>query len=99
VSHSHSAKKQPSDNKPYKCSHCSYTPRRRYNLTTHMMAHDSSRVKGFKCPECGKFFNRKYDKNRHVATVHKKRKAYQCQSCPAQFSRADTLAKHIEKHG
>jgi hypothetical protein len=74
VSHSQSAKKQPSDSKPYECFHCSYESRRRYNLTTHMLAHDSIRVKGFKCPVCGKIFNRKYDKNRHVATVHKKKK-------------------------
>lgn len=84
----------------FKCPFCEHSSRRKYNLTTHIKTHDRNRVKEFLCSQCQKGFDRRHDRNRHLATVHRLERAHVCNHCPAHFSRGDALNRHlIHKHG
>jgi hypothetical protein len=86
------------DNKPFECHLCGHRSKRRYNLNTHMKTHNEDRVREFPCTECEKAFDRRHDRDRHIATVHQGRRAYECKECDAQFSRGDALTRHMDKH-
>ncbi|KAI8888787.1 hypothetical protein K501DRAFT_138001, partial [Backusella circina FSU 941] len=73
---------------------CDHASKRRYNLTTHLKTHDKERVREFPCGHCKKAFDRKHDRDRHVATVHEGKRAHVCDICSSQFSRGDALARH-----
>ncbi|GAA5816297.1 hypothetical protein MFLAVUS_009823 [Mucor flavus] len=84
----------------FKCPFCEHSSKRKYNLTTHIKTHDKKRVKEFTCSQCQKGFDRRHDRNRHLATVHRLERAHVCNHCPAHFSRGDALNRHlIHKHG
>ncbi|GAA5804131.1 hypothetical protein HPULCUR_009617 [Helicostylum pulchrum] len=86
--------------KVFNCPFCAHSSKRKYNLTTHMKTHDNNRVKEFICSQCQKGFDRRHDRNRHLATVHRLERAHVCNHCPAHFSRGDALNRHlIHKHG
>ena len=83
----------------YQCPLCDHVSKRRYNLTTHIKTHDKLRVKEFNCTQCSKRFDRRHDRDRHLATVHSREKSFACQHCSANFSRRDAFERHlIQKH-
>ena len=49
------------------------------------------------CKICNKSFNRGYHLNRHINTVHKKKRAYKCPTCNFSTSRKDSLDRHINQ--
>ncbi|GAA5816300.1 hypothetical protein MFLAVUS_009826 [Mucor flavus] len=86
--------------KVFQCPFCEHSSTRKYNLTTHVKTHDMSRVKEFTCSQCQKGFDRRHDRNRHMATVHRLESTHVCNHCPAHFSRGDALSRHlIREHG
>ncbi|KAI8992602.1 hypothetical protein BDB01DRAFT_778998 [Pilobolus umbonatus] len=85
--------------KQYKCPLCPLVSKRRYNLTTHMKTHDRNRIKEFACSQCHKCFDRRHDRDRHLATVHRGERSYVCTHCSTHFSRRDGLNRHlIQRH-
>ena len=46
------------------------------------------------CPHCGKSFKEKFNLNKHVRSVHEKRR-YTCRECDAIFNRNDKLVEHV----
>ncbi|KAI9258958.1 hypothetical protein BDA99DRAFT_425497, partial [Phascolomyces articulosus] len=51
--------------------------------------------KEFLCDVCPKGFDRKHDRDRHIATVHHGERSYACDRCDASFSRKDALSRHL----
>ena len=49
------------------------------------------------CKECNKSFKRGYHLQRHMDTVHKKRRAFKCPSCNFSATRKDSLDRHINQ--
>ncbi|KAI8387026.1 hypothetical protein BD560DRAFT_486572 [Blakeslea trispora] len=91
--------KKPKEAKLYYCHLCDHVSKRRYNLGTHIKTHDKSRVKEFGCPQCNKAFDRRHDRDRHLATVHRGERSYACSHCATHFSRRDALNRHlVQKH-
>lgn len=84
--------------RPYECPICKSRFSRRYNLGTHMKTHDKNRQKEFICSTCHKGFDRKHDRERHIATVHRGERQFACLDCTQSFSRKDALNRHIQKH-
>ncbi|ORZ03866.1 hypothetical protein BCR43DRAFT_484106 [Syncephalastrum racemosum] len=77
------------------CPECHRTFDRKYNMTTHLRTHDKARKKPFQCRVgCKKAFDRKHDRERHEASVHRQERLYTCGRCSASFARRDALSKH-----
>ncbi|KAI8637454.1 hypothetical protein BD408DRAFT_424488 [Parasitella parasitica] len=96
-----SVAKIPKETKLYQCPLCSHVSKRRYNLSTHIKTHNKDRVKEFDClhPHCQKSFDRRHDRDRHLATVHRGERSFTCTDCKSHFSRRDALNRHlIQKH-
>lgn len=81
--------------KKYECEICGLVSKRKYNLTTHIKTHDKNRVKEFGCDQCSKSFDRRHDRDRHLATVHRRERSFGCSDCKAHFSRGDALNRHL----
>jgi predicted RNA-binding Zn-ribbon protein involved in translation (DUF1610 family) len=87
------------ETKMYQCPLCDHVSKRKYNLSTHIKTHDKARVKEFDCPNCPKSFDRRHDRDRHLATVHRGERSYSCDHCTTHFSRRDALNRHlVQKH-
>ncbi|KAK2808611.1 hypothetical protein FQN50_004474 [Emmonsiellopsis sp. PD_5] len=84
--------------KKYSCVQCGMQFTRNSNCKSHMKIHDPNRKFPHKCTagQCTKKFTRKTDLDRHVNSVHEKRKVFPCNQCDASFSRTDTLRRHRE---
>ena len=50
-----------------------------------------------KCEHCGDTFGSAGHLNRHIKTVHDKRRDHKCPHCGDAFGEARTLTKHIER--
>ncbi|KAJ8905783.1 hypothetical protein NDN08_002288 [Rhodosorus marinus] len=48
------------------------------------------------CGFCGASFDRKYDRERHVRTVHLQEKRFVCKVCDKRFSQSSHLKTHVE---
>ncbi|KAI9282226.1 hypothetical protein BY458DRAFT_497563 [Sporodiniella umbellata] len=83
------------EGKLHQCPYCDHVSKRRYNLSTHIKTHDKQRVKEFECSECQSRFDRRHDRDRHLATVHRGKRAIICPCCSIQFSRRDALNRHL----
>lgn len=93
------AKKPAKEPKLFQCPLCDHVSKRRYNLSTHIKTHDKTRIKEFSCTQCTKSFDRRHDRDRHLATVHRGERSYACDHCTIHFSRRDALDRHlIQKH-
>ncbi|KAG1455302.1 hypothetical protein G6F56_007101 [Rhizopus delemar] len=79
----------------FSCPHCGHVSKRRYNLGTHIKTHDKNRIKEFGCTECPKRFDRRHDRDRHLATVHHGERSFVCKDCSLHFSRRDGLNRHL----
>ncbi|KAI8975473.1 hypothetical protein BDF20DRAFT_914398 [Mycotypha africana] len=92
-------KKQAKEPKLYQCHICGLISKRRYNLNTHIKTHDKNRTKDFPCPQCHKAFDRRHDRDRHLATVHRGERSFSCKHCKNHFSRRDALNRHlVQRH-
>ncbi|KAI9476385.1 MAG: hypothetical protein EXX96DRAFT_527640 [Benjaminiella poitrasii] len=91
--------KKPKEAKIYHCHLCNHVSKRRYNLMTHIKTHDKARLKEFGCTICEKRFDRRHDRDRHLATVHRGERSFVCSDCKTHFSRRDALNRHlIQRH-
>ncbi|KAI0146814.1 hypothetical protein BJ166DRAFT_470922 [Pestalotiopsis sp. NC0098] len=86
----------------FKCEHCGMVYKKRYNLQSHLLTHESTR--SHVCSVCRKDFARVGDLRRHMGT-HTGQKRHICGGtlsngltwgCGKSFARADTLSKHHE---
>mmetsp|Transcript_12716 Transcript_12716/g.39007 ORF Transcript_12716/g.39007 Transcript_12716/m.39007 type:complete len:448 (-) Transcript_12716:1661-3004(-) len=66
-------------------------------LTTATLAGDPERyeVKP-QCAYCGSLFERRYDRDRHVRTVHLRERRFVCNTCGKKFSQSAHLKSHNE---
>ncbi|CAO3703754.1 unnamed protein product [Rhizopus stolonifer] len=81
--------------KLHQCPYCDHVSKRRYNLSTHIKTHNKQRVKEFECEQCHSRFDRRHDRDRHLATVHRGKRALVCKCCSIRFSRRDALNRHL----
>lgn len=56
-----------------------------------------SSAKPFQCKECRRAFKEKGNLNKHVASVHEKRKTQACPHCSKLFAFKDGLVRHISQ--
>lgn len=86
----------------FKCKHCGVIYKKRYNLQSHLLTHESTR--SHVCSVCRKDFARVGDLRRHMST-HTGQRRFICSGilssgstwgCGKSFARADTLSKHHE---
>ena len=95
-----------SKHRPYKCTHsnCKYATITPFELKNHMNIHNLD--ESYNCPSCDKEFAFKTHLNKHVLLVHtlpdeevKSRvTSHECPHCPAIFTKAVTLRKHVATH-
>ena len=58
---------------------------------------NENRHKKYGCDDCGKEFNRKFNLERHIETVHLNmfKKEHKCDICEKAFGRRDVLQRHV----
>jgi uncharacterized Zn-finger protein len=78
---------------PYRCKFCRYTSPRKHNVKEHQKKHNPNRERKYKCQKCEKAFFRRFDRERHIDSVHEKIR-YVCPICCRGFSRLNNLGKH-----
>lgn len=79
--------------KPYKCSYCSYASAIKANLNVHMRKHTGEK---FSCDYCTFTCLSKGHLKVHIERVHKKIKQH-CRFCKKKYSDVKNLIKHIKE--
>ena len=71
------------------------------SLTSSPQLSEARRVAEFGCAECGARFTRKYDRDRHVRTLHGGGgEVFSCAFCSSSVRRLDNLYSHVKRrHG
>lgn len=82
--------------RPFVCPVCSKSFSRNTNLTKHIKIHEGLRP--VICPHCPRSFASAIDLQRHEATHNTTKKIFQCDKCPAKFSRRDKFMHHERGH-
>ncbi|KAL5281406.1 hypothetical protein ACFFRR_005045 [Megaselia abdita] len=84
--------------KRFTCSYCGLQKYTKSELNKHINIH--TRLKKYSCvyPGCSYVGHVSGAFGRHVRTVHKKIKNFQCQFCDSRFSRKENLEKHEMTH-
>lgn len=89
--------------KPFACSCCSKTFRRKFHLSRHeKIIHSEVKECPFKCSECGMSFSLKHQLNRHLKSHSSLPiKLLECATCNKPFSKVELLRVHcaIEHQG
>ena len=80
----------------HKCTMCTYSTCRAYNLKRHMIQHQP-KPSGFQCPDCGKQYSRKHTLKEHQQLSCGKDKGLRCEICNKEFNHRSSRAFHIEK--
>ena len=91
-----SHKQRHSSSKPFTCSKCGVSFKRKFHLTRHELSHDSSARK-LKCPHCPYTTHHAYTLKKHTAT-HQTDKPIKCSLCPYSCQYEWTLKVHMRKH-
>ncbi|PSN62181.1 hypothetical protein BS50DRAFT_578034 [Corynespora cassiicola Philippines] len=86
------------ENANHICEKCGKMFQRAYNHKTHLETHNPSRKKEHICyyEDCKRPFVRKTDLERHLNSVHYKKRDFYCKKCDSRFARKDTLRRHEE---
>ncbi|XP_077375749.1 uncharacterized protein LOC144032148 isoform X2 [Festucalex cinctus] len=95
LSYSECGKRQKAESKPFACSFCPLSFRRRCNLITHTRTHTGE--KPFACLICAKRFARKGPLIVHIRT-HTGEKPFACSLCSKRFARKAHLNIHTRTH-
>lgn len=56
---------------------------------------DAEKKPTYYCPICNASIKRKYDVQRHIRSVHERRRDFQCTRCPQAFFRSSHLKDHM----
>lgn len=90
-----SRKQADNSNSAFHCVLCGKRFARSYNHKQHMETHNINRDKPHVCHymDCQRPFVRKTDLDRHMNSVHFKRKDYFCTRCNAPYARKDTCTR------
>ncbi|XP_070547760.1 zinc finger protein 16-like [Ptychodera flava] len=81
--------------RPFKCTECGKTFKRKYHLKIHQLIHTQKRP--HICNQCGMTFTQSSNLNTHLKT-HSKSQPYACEICDRRFSRKGNLQRHIRMH-
>ncbi|XP_058830507.1 transcription factor grauzone-like isoform X2 [Topomyia yanbarensis] len=83
------------DKKPFKCSKCSKSFAKDYQLTCHMVLH----VK-VECPECGKILSNRITLKDHMSKMHidPDQKRLVCDTCGKEFRSKQPFQRHVLLH-
>lgn len=82
-----------SNEKPFSCSTCGQSFRRKADMKRHIMAHTNEKL--FSCLTCTRSFARKSTLNRHLVQ-HMTDKPFSCSICKKPFSRRYILNTHVK---
>ncbi|XP_048751903.2 zinc finger protein 507-like [Ostrea edulis] len=82
-----------SNERPYTCSHCNATFRKKGHLTNHEKLHKKS----VKCPICSEWFQSSEIEN-HMLEKHNARKFLLCDICKFMALDVPTFNNHMESH-
>ncbi|XP_070551556.1 zinc finger protein 660-like isoform X1 [Ptychodera flava] len=81
--------------RPFKCTECGKTFKRKYHLKIHQLIHAQERPHS--CNQCGKKFTQSSNLNTHLKT-HSKIQPHECEICGKLFSRKGNLQRHRRMH-
>ncbi|XP_070547788.1 zinc finger protein 260-like [Ptychodera flava] len=81
--------------RPFKCTECGKTFKRKYHLKIHQLIHAQKRP--HICNQCGKTFTQSSNLKTHLKT-HSKIQPYSCKACGRRFSRKGNLQRHRRMH-
>ena len=81
--------------RPYSCTICDKSFKRRSSLATHKFIHTD--LKPHVCDVCNKRFLRKSDLKKH-GLMHSGKKPYQCEKCGRRFSQSSNMLTHLRRH-
>ncbi len=83
------------DDKRFKCQHCSASFNVEKNLTLHVAVHEVDTT-GLVCPECHRKFSRVASFRSHL-TIHQEEDHLTCEECEAEYTTETKLNEHILK--
>ncbi|XP_064107496.1 zinc finger protein 345-like [Macrobrachium nipponense] len=84
-----------SDDRPFKCGHCSSAFKTRGNLVRHKATHTGD--KPWECSLCGKSYTEKRSLTVHMRT-HTGERPYKCGHCSSAFKTRGNLVRHKATH-
>ncbi|XP_066952381.1 zinc finger protein ZFP2-like isoform X2 [Macrobrachium rosenbergii] len=84
-----------SDDRPFKCGHCSSAFKTRGNLVRHKATHTGD--KPWECSLCGKSYTEKRSLTVHMRT-HTGERPYMCTICHKRFTQSGVLQTHMLTH-
>ena len=90
-----SNKAKDSHERPFNCTICDKSFKRRSSLATHKFIHTD--LKPHVCVECNKRFLRKSDLKKH-GLMHSGKKPYECEKCGRKFSQSSNMLTHLRRH-
>ncbi|XP_068234722.1 zinc finger protein ZFP2-like isoform X2 [Palaemon carinicauda] len=94
--HTHKGKVRfASDDRPFKCGHCSSAFKTRGNLIRHKATHTGD--KPWVCSLCGKSYTEKRSLTVHMRT-HTGERPYMCTICHKRFTQSGVLQTHMLTH-
>jgi DNA-directed RNA polymerase subunit RPC12/RpoP len=83
--------------RPYQCTKCDKSYKRRPELRMHMQTHQDTME--YSCEKCGKAFHRKRILKIHMTThLSEAEKRYACHLCSHRFSKKSFLVNHLTTH-
>lgn len=88
-------KPKDSQERPFNCTICEKSFKRRSSLATHKFIHTD--LKPHVCVECNKRFLRKSDLKKH-GLMHSGKKPYECEKCGRRFSQSSNMLTHLRRH-
>ena len=89
------SKTKDSQERPFNCTVCEKSFKRRSSLATHKFIHTD--LKPHVCSECNKRFLRKSDLKKH-GLMHSGKKPYECEKCGRRFSQSSNMLTHLRRH-